>query len=211
MLGYIYKIINPNGLIYIGKTFRLNKRINNYKNLDCKSQKAIYNSLLKYGFNSHAIEILEEIECDDIKLNNLEQYWIKYFDSKNHGLNCTYGGEGILGKTHSDETKNKISESKKGKLLTEEHKCKIGKSLKGKKRNSLSTEHKKKLSAKKIGKISNSSIKVLAYTLSGEFVGEFNSFKECQEKLNLKSRISDFIAGRIKHVNGYKFELKNKF
>lgn len=207
MIGYIYKITNPNGKIYVGKTFRLKKRINNYKNLDCKSQKAIYNSLLKYGYDLHKIDILEKVECLEEELNNLEKYWINYYNSKNDGLNCTFGGEGMLGGKHSDETKRKISEAKIGKKLTEEHKNKISKSSKGKSKPLFTEEHKNNLSLVKLGKASNASIKVSVYKLTGEYVGTYESFSECQIKLGLRSRISDFIAGRIKHVNGYIFEI----
>ena len=40
MKGYIYKITNPNGWVYIGQTTRLLYRQNKYKNKQCKSQPA---------------------------------------------------------------------------------------------------------------------------------------------------------------------------
>jgi predicted GIY-YIG superfamily endonuclease len=34
MIGYIYKITNNNGRVYIGKTFDIKKRFKQYKNLN---------------------------------------------------------------------------------------------------------------------------------------------------------------------------------
>jgi hypothetical protein len=65
------------------------------------------------------------------------------------------GNKNHLGHKHSDEIKNKISESKSGpknhnygKKFTEEHKMKISKSLKGK---IVSEETKNKMSISQIG------------------------------------------------------------
>jgi hypothetical protein len=55
----------------------------------------------------------------------------------------------FYGKSHSEETKRKISEAHRGKKLTEEHKKKLSESRKGK---SLSDETKRKISESKKGK-----------------------------------------------------------
>ena len=61
-IGYIYKITNPNNKIYIGQTINFIKRKSQYKNLYCKGQTAIYNSIKKYGWDNFEIEILQEYE-----------------------------------------------------------------------------------------------------------------------------------------------------
>lgn len=43
------------------------------------------------------------------------------------------GANGFLGRNHTDESKEKMSNSHKGKVLTEEHKANIGKAVKGRK------------------------------------------------------------------------------
>jgi len=53
----IYKIINPKGRIYIGKTNNFKKRLGDYRNVNCSNQKLVYKSLKKYGFQNHKIEI----------------------------------------------------------------------------------------------------------------------------------------------------------
>jgi hypothetical protein len=79
-----------------------------------------------------------------------EIYMIAVFGRKDLGTgilrNRTNGGDGISGYNHTEETKILISNSHKGKNLTEEHKKKVGDSLRGKKKKPLSDETKKKLS-----------------------------------------------------------------
>jgi len=79
---------------------------------------------------------------------NLERQLIKTIGRKDLGLgplvNMTDGGEGIL--NMSEETRQKIAQSKKGRTHTEEVKQKMSNSHKGKK---LSEEHKQKVLSSK--------------------------------------------------------------
>ena len=76
-IGYIYKITNPTGSIYIGKTISLKTRISNYKYCSgIEKQRILYNSIKKYGWESHIFEIIEETK--DIKiLSDSEIFYIK--------------------------------------------------------------------------------------------------------------------------------------
>ena len=85
---------------------------------------------------------------------------IKGYDDYDHNLphltNFTWGGEGISGMHHSEETKQKMSEAKKGKKhpmygkkFSEEHKLKMSEAHKGIK---LSEETKRKMSEANKGK-----------------------------------------------------------
>lgn len=148
----IYKITSPSGKIYIGQSKHCFYRWKyHYSKLNCKRQRHLYNSLLKYGFNKHQFEILEE--CNVKELNDKEIYWIKYYNSTNKtiGLNIREGGNGkitsketielmrnnalgntnMLGKTHSDETKKLISKNRKGIKFSDETKKKMSESRKG--------------------------------------------------------------------------------
>ena len=173
--GYIYKITSPSNKIYIGQTINLYKRKSDYKNKQCKLQIKLYNSILKYGWEQHKFEIIEEI-CDIINYkeiaNNKEIYWIEFYNSLKNGLNCTIGGDkSRLGIKHSNETKEKLrlanlgntkGKANKGRIQSDEEKNKristnknISEIVK-KERNKkislvhkgikLSDEHKKKLS-----------------------------------------------------------------
>ena len=110
--GYIYKITSPSGKIYIGQTLNIKKRINSYKSNSCNRQFKLYNSLIKYSWNNHIIEIIED--CDYNIIDEKEIYWIEYYDSYNNGLNLTIGGKGKNGMTYSN--KKNISKANKGKI-----------------------------------------------------------------------------------------------
>ena len=60
----IYKITSPKGKIYIGQTWNFSERIYFYRTLKCKGQVKVYNSLKKYGYKSHKIEIICELPND---------------------------------------------------------------------------------------------------------------------------------------------------
>lgn len=174
--GVIYKITSPTGSIYIGQSSKILARLNRYKSHDCIGQPKLYNSLEKYGFNTHSFDIIDScnIHCKNL-LNILEFYWIKEYDSKNNGLNCTDGGDctgrdckittrikisnANMGKTawnkgvaFSEEVKSRMSESAKGKTLSNETKKKMSEIRKGRKGKPVSNEAKIKMSVAKKGK-----------------------------------------------------------
>jgi len=57
----IYKITSPSERIYIGQSWNWIKRKSVYKRLACREQVLLYNSLIKYGFEQHKVEIINEI------------------------------------------------------------------------------------------------------------------------------------------------------
>lgn len=126
MIGYIYKITSPSGRIYIGQTINLKSRKRDYSTNKSKTQVKIYNSINKYGWDTHTFEVIDECPTDYNKflLNLKEIYWIDYYNSMEDGLNCTQGGCGSTGRRLSEETKKKISEAKKGSVPS--NKGKIG-------------------------------------------------------------------------------------
>lgn len=120
----IYFLIDPrtNEVRYVGKTTKeLNKRLFNGHLRDItKTHKTNWlNSLKKEG-------LIPEIKlikiCKNEELCNFsEKFYIKLFGraDKNIGIlvNSTDGGEGVVGRIVSQETKNKIGNSNKGKTL----------------------------------------------------------------------------------------------
>lgn len=102
----VYKITNPKGKIYIGQSIDIERRKLQYKrcNSDIKGQIKLYNSLVKYGWEQHKFEVLEE--CYEEKLLETETYWKHYYKVLEiPSLCCKIDGRG--GK-HSEETKNNI-------------------------------------------------------------------------------------------------------
>lgn len=103
-MGYIYQIVNDiNDKVYVGKTCRaLNERFNEHVRAMSKrfcEKRPLYYAMNKYGAEHFSIRLLEE--CEDSELDNREKYWIRAFDSRNHGYNATDGGDGALRFDHS--------------------------------------------------------------------------------------------------------------
>ena len=114
----IYKITNMvNGKVYIGQSVNIEDRWRCHKsNMNYKNH-TIYKAMRKYGFENFKFEVIEECRQED--LNNLEIYYIWYYNSymgnKNHnGYNETAGGGGSRGYIPSEETRKKISEINSG-------------------------------------------------------------------------------------------------
>lgn len=88
----VYKITNVvNGLILIGSTINLNKRINHYRN-DIKKDNPLkhynrqfLNDIIIYGINSFIVDIIEEFDSNitDVELKNKETDYILQYDSIN--------------------------------------------------------------------------------------------------------------------------------
>lgn len=133
MIGYIYKIISPSNKIYIGQTINYKERIKRYKNLNCKKQLKLYNSLKKYGYENHKFEILEE--CNREELHKKEIEYIRLNNSIKEGLNIREGGQSKIKNNtiykHSNEFKlNLIKRLKDNKYhkdykFTKEQKIKM--------------------------------------------------------------------------------------
>ena len=154
----IYKCTNIlTGESYIGYDSnwpsRRTKHLYDYLNEKSKNYKChFYRAIRKYGIENFAWEILYQSWDKEHCLNTMESFFIEEYNSFNKGYNMTKGGEGTLGKKswlgrrHSEETKNKMSLSAKGKIRSKEHSENISKSKKGKKIGPFSVEHKKKIS-----------------------------------------------------------------
>lgn len=159
-LSCIYKITNPKGNIYIGKTNNLYERIKNYVtsyNRRKKPQARLNNSLYKYGFKQHKIEIVEVVE-DLTSLSQKEIYYIKLYNTFNtlHGMNLTLGGEGVTGRKMTENNKAKLIEANKNRIITDKERELRSKISKGRVSNrkgvKLSKATIEKIRISKIGK-----------------------------------------------------------
>lgn len=117
----IYKITNNiNGKCYIGQSIYLKKRLKQHLSYKChKDNLALYKAFDKYGIDKFTIEILETInteKCDNIKskLDRLEIFYIRKYNSYISGYNQTIGGDaGITGYKFTEEQRKKVSEHQK--------------------------------------------------------------------------------------------------
>lgn len=131
---FIYSLSDETGYIrYIGKANeprkRLNQHIKESKSSEIKTYKHNWiNSFLIKGVKPK-IEILDEVLESEWQF--WEQYWICLIKSWGFNLvNLTLGGGGGEGYKHSEESKKKMSESKKDYKPSDESKMKVSESLK---------------------------------------------------------------------------------
>lgn len=220
--GIIYCYLNPiNKKRYIGQTINERSRRSAFKTKKLYCTKLNNGGKLskfdaareKYGIDIFIYSILCKIQDSNLEklhdeLDKLEQYYIKKYDTFNNGYNSTEGGfSGRL----SEETKRKISESLKGRPMsdltyqklcltkyahTEESKRKISEKAKERYKNPKnhpmygkhhSEESKRKNSESRKGKCMGSkhpnSRAVQCFTKSGQFIREFTCQAEACEWL----------------------------
>lgn len=116
----IYSWIHQeSGQRYIGSSIDLGRRLSFYfakYNLQkSKGSSYINNALLKYGYSSFELEILEY--CEPSKCIEREQYYIDLYEPKYNILKTagsSLGNKAFTGRLHSDDTKKKMSEIKLG-------------------------------------------------------------------------------------------------
>ena len=211
-------LTSPSGKSYIGQTIRpIEKRFEEHQEKGSKCV-AIYNAIQKYGWNN-----FEKVwyECPDEDLNKNEELMIEVLGTLSpDGYNLMEGG-GSGGK-RSEETKQKMSESKNGdmhpmfgKTVSEETRQKISDAKLGK---TPSEETRQKQSESKLGKNNpnywktgnkhHNSKRVYQYNLDGTFIGSFGSTGEAERYINKKdgSGIAKCARGVKGHKQAYGFK-----
>lgn len=116
----VYKLTSPSNKCYIGiTTMTLEKRLSCHFSNSKKHDTKLYFAFRKYGFDTFKIEILEECSTRE-ELIEKEITYIEQYNSYHKGYNMTTGGEGVpgfpinKGRKHSEETKKRWSEQRKG-------------------------------------------------------------------------------------------------
>ena len=140
MKGIIYKYTSPSNKVYIGQTIHEHRRYMTHKR--CYGDTKFCRSIRKYGFENFTYEVIFTIDNEDRKrikekLDFMERYYIRKYDSFKNGYNMTLGGDGGAGTKHTEEFKEKISERMKKNNpawnMTDEWRLHIGYSQRGKK------------------------------------------------------------------------------
>ncbi len=96
--GIIYKYTSPSGKCYIGQTTKTLKERAKFNGEGYMQCSLFYKAILKYGFENMQSKILENFQEEDldlliIKLNEAEQYYIKFYNSMApNGYNLREGG-----------------------------------------------------------------------------------------------------------------------
>lgn len=87
----IYKIENLiNGHCYIGQSINIELRWKKHRALVENSDYPLYRAIKKYGIDNFSFDIIQE--CEPCELDELEIYWIEYYNSYYDGYNQTRGG-----------------------------------------------------------------------------------------------------------------------
>lgn len=231
MIGTIYKLTSPSGKSYIGQTINLKDRKRCFYNPNkYYSGHKLDNAIKKYGADKFKYEIIIQIVESNRctlreKLDELEIYYIKKYDSYNSGYNMTLGGSGSKGCFQTDESRKIISDKAKGRKgsmtgrhLTEEQRKKVSdfaKTRVGSKNPFFGKSH-SEATKLKIGKAN--SISVIQLDLNGNIIKEFSSAKEAARSLGKPRADSEIIKVCKKYVSpsgrhyltalGYKWEYK---
>ena len=206
----IYQLTNTiNSHIYIGQAQNIFTRLNEHRRnrngtliyRDCP----LYRAIKKYGWDKFEISVIEKVD-DILMLNEREVFWINELKPK---YNIKEGGNCARGYKHSEDTKNKISETKKAS------KRNIGSNnpFYGK---SHSEETKQKIREAKLGKkISNTSKMKEAYNperfykkvVNTNTLEVFNSVSDASKSIGVnQSSLSNCLRGKTKTCGGFKWK-----
>jgi group I intron endonuclease len=221
-MGFIYTLTSPSRKQYIGQTTRpIEQRFDEHQkeNSGCK---AIAGAIKEYDWDNF---ITDYYECPDDELNKHETWLIRLMGTlAPGGYNLREGG-GSRGK-FSEETKQKMSESKTGTRHTEESKKKMSDANNGEKHpnygktrseetkkklsnahmgKQLSKEHKNKLSESRTGEKNHNAKRVYQFDLDGIYIRWFGSCGEAAFHLGKKPTSNISLCASGKQKTAYKF------
>lgn len=191
--GYIYSYLSPSGKYYIGQTINLYKRKSEHRKFKDKNS-PIDRAIHKYGEKSFKFNILFCTKSRDINrlkfiLNIMEAFYIKRYKKDNKNLynildGGTQGNLPIWDKDRRLHMRNVMLRRRANGFL-------------GNKGRTMSSYVKEKL-------IASTSIKIIQYSLTGDFIARWNSISEASRSLNiLHSSISNCLTGRSKTAGKY--------
>ena len=200
----VYEHICPNGKIYIGITARKPETRWGKCGIGYKAHnKHFYSAILKYGWDNIEHKILfsgisKEEAC------KIEKTLIKRYKSndRNFGYNKSTGGESPSAGVHrviSEETRKKISETQKGKVIPPEIIKKMHDNRKGWKNPEEVRQ-----------KISNATkIPVIQYDLEHNIIKEYESILCASIETNVaKQNICKCCKGERQRAGGFIWEYK---
>lgn len=193
MTGIIYKYTSPSGKSYIGQTTNEEDRKNHwFSNSPEYAGSKINKARAKYGAENFTYDILFKEDFDDDQiasttLDKWEKYYIDKYDTFNNGYNLTIGGLGVRGYKWTEESKRKLSELRKGKPLSE--------------------EHKKNISISNTGKVNSKPIE--QFTKDNEFINEYISTTAASKITGIsRTSIKNNVCGYSKSAGGYIWKFK---
>lgn len=243
--GYIYKITNKvNNNFYIGQTkTSINKRYVNHKSeakrnkIDCP----IYRAMRKYGIENFEVSEIEKITYETKEeltetLNELEMHYIEKLKPAYNAAPGGLGSTGVpwteerkekfkklmsgennpcFGKPKSEETRKKLSDALKGRVVTEDTRKQISESMKGVQKSEETRKKMKEAASKRTnkmptGKDHHNSKSINQYDLNGNFIKTFESIHQAAKELSIQPNgICLNCKGKLKTTGGYIFKYGN--
>lgn len=235
--GRIYRIDNlDNGNFYIGQTrMTLSKRFTDHKSeaRRGKVRVTLYNAMRKYGidmFTIEDVEIIQALTKEELVrlLNDREIYYISTLNPPYNEAPGGLGHTGVqwtaerrenfkrlmsgennpnYGKQLSDDTKEKLRASLKGRVISEETRKKTSLTMRGVPK---SDETRRKMAEAQKGhkmpkgKDSNKAVPIHQFGKDGNFIQEFGSIADAANELGCqRSGICFCLKGRIKTSGGF--------
>jgi hypothetical protein len=213
--------IDENGNVFShvsGRILKPQKNHRGYLMVDLykngKAKKGIIHRLVAITYipNPQNLPEIDHIDTNrqNNNVNNLK--WCTRKENCNNPLTLKHGGDSrrgerhhLFGKNLSDETKKRMSESRKGHIISEETKKKISIAKKGKK---MSDEQKKMLHDFWIGKrisINNPMAKnVKQFDMDGKLIKIWGCASDAAKELKIsRSAIYQCVKGTIKTAGGF--------
>ncbi len=218
---FIYGLVqkNTNELRYVGKTTDINRRLKRHIN-----ERFLHDSykdrwIRKLIDNNDEIEIIIIDLVEQTEWQYWEKFYINYY--KFIGCNLTNGTNGgdqppsTKGRKHTEESKLKMSNTKKGKPIpwlnngkerSEKHRENLSKSLKGRQSPNKNKKFDEKR-CKKLSEASTSKKKVKQIDLNGNLIKIWDSISEAQKSLQIR-HISEVCRNvrNQKTAGGFKWE-----
>lgn len=200
----IYILIDPvtDCVRYVGKANNVHKRY--FAHL--KDRRTHHRSCWIKGLSNKGLKPI--VEVVDTVSKNEWQFWEKYYISlfKSWGFDLTNVSEGGEGSEHTEETRKRMSDRKKGKPILH---LNTGK---------RSAEHIENLRLACIGKKDSAEAKlnkslsaktkpVLQFNLKGEFMKEWRGVNVAARELGISS-VKSNVAGKTKTAGGFIFKHK---
>ena len=173
----------PNGKVYVGLTCHgdnIEEKRYGHNGSKYNKQPLVYRAIQKYGWDNIEHEIIANYINRESAIN-IEKDLITLYHSneREHGYNLSPGGE--EGSYHSEESRKKMSEQRKGKKKSEEHKRKIGEARRGMKMNEEFCRKMSEIAKNRHRDKEHDprNTPVLQYRISdGEFIARYISFAE---------------------------------